>query len=401
MKNRHSKHTQAHSAPSFLQAVQEKKTEFFSCSKNKDGFLSKQGGKLKKWKKRYFSLNAEKGGVLEWFSQSDRKEHLGEIPLTGSIVTTRALSKRHILSLKSTAKGGKWYVLEADSNEQLESWLLALADHGTSVYRPIKEGYLDIKLSTKITKSKWQKRYFVQFEDVLEYYNDINAGVPSGQIPLPSAAEIKKETTNDILAGKKFAFSILSTQDHGCQPVYIGSDDGGMTSEWINSMQSILDKKEKIVQICANSFKEGYLMKANPRGGDWKKRYFILLEDRIQYFKVKGDKQFAGEIILYSSSMVYQRRVTKERRASGSPFKTPRSVSAAGYDKISPDNLGFSILPSQDEGERTYHFKAMDIDEVNSWMDWIKQVISKQPAKTHSDSLKEGYLYREKKKTLE
>lgn len=88
----------------------------------KDGFLTKQGGSIKTWKKRYFLL---KGDTLYYFKTKNDTVQTGEIKLT-----------RESVANEEPKKGGKFYfsittarrcyLIHADSEDVMRQWVEAI-----------------------------------------------------------------------------------------------------------------------------------------------------------------------------------------------------------------------------------------------------------------------------------
>ena len=93
----------------------------------KSGYLTKLGGKIKSWRKRYFVL---KNGTLSyWKSQHDsHRKAQGIILLDGSCRVSRAEAANtfEIVSRSESGTGGKTYYLTADSTSLMEEWVRVL-----------------------------------------------------------------------------------------------------------------------------------------------------------------------------------------------------------------------------------------------------------------------------------
>lgn len=92
----------------------------------KSGYLTKLGGKIKSWNKRYFVLN---NGVLSyWKSQHDlARKPQGIIVLDESCRISRAEgSNTFEIATKIGGAAGKTYYLTADSQSLMEDWVRVL-----------------------------------------------------------------------------------------------------------------------------------------------------------------------------------------------------------------------------------------------------------------------------------
>merc|ERR1719264_741620 len=93
----------------------------------KSGYLTKLGGKIKSWRKRYFVL---KNGTLSyWKSQHDsHRKAQGIIVLDESCRVSRAEATNtfETASPSESGTGGKTYYLTADSTSLMEEWVRVL-----------------------------------------------------------------------------------------------------------------------------------------------------------------------------------------------------------------------------------------------------------------------------------
>jgi class 3 adenylate cyclase len=104
-------------------------------------------------------------------------------------------------------------------------------------------------------------------------------------------------------------------------------------------------------KVSEDSVYEGFLHK---RGGDaraaWKKRYFILWDDRIEYFKAKGDRKPAGTISICASTQI--------RRAE---YK----------------DHTFGVIPEDVDGAREYVMKVKPAELAQHWVNMVAEQIHK------------------------
>eukprot|EP01103_Thecamoeba_quadrilineata_P000114 TRINITY_DN10090_c0_g1_i1.p1 TRINITY_DN10090_c0_g1~~TRINITY_DN10090_c0_g1_i1.p1 ORF type:complete len:230 (-),score=59.08 TRINITY_DN10090_c0_g1_i1:244-933(-) len=59
--------------------------------------------------------------------------------------------------------------------------------------------------------------------------------------------------------------------------------------------------------------KKGYLTKQGKRWKNWKRRWFILKDKQLYYFKVEGDDRFIGQISLVDAIVLPAEETTKRR----------------------------------------------------------------------------------------
>lgn len=233
------------------------------------------------------------------------------------------------------------------------------------------EGYL-YRLS-KSNKNRWSKKYFILDKDALKYYRkrtDINH---QGSIDLNQGAElfpINPTSARDqtMLPGM---FSLAENGDEAGTRTYIlRATDNPKRSHWLAVLNSVL--KEKDTKVNPRSVKEGYLRKLAGQGGKWNKRYFVLTQQNLVYYRKRGDKQEAGEIPLPGSTEVC--RVD---------------------DNKTQEPWQFSVAENGDEsGTRTYLMSCQSAEIRTQWMGAINKIVKAKDSNIMIGSLLEGYLWK-------
>lgn len=238
----------------------------------------------------------------------------------------------------------------------------------------VKEGYLWKDNSSH----NYNKRYFVLLSDKMLYYakrkDAVEAGKEKGSIALPGGTEVEVHPeTNNVKRGKVFPFNVIPCGDEGARVYALEACSSKGRDLWIEAVRSVLPKSSTV-----NSFSvlEGYLNKSDGKGKNWHKRYCVLWQDKLLYYKQKPtvggdveDQKEAGRIdITYDSS-----------------------ISEGGSD--SKMNFMFQVCPSGDEGSRRYFMQADDEAMMNKWMEVISTLIEKRPQeKRDPDSLMEDFI---------
>uniref|UniRef100_A0A1A9W859 PH domain-containing protein n=1 Tax=Glossina brevipalpis TaxID=37001 RepID=A0A1A9W859_9MUSC len=92
---------------------------------DKEGFLNKRGEVNRAFQRRYFVL---KGNLLFYFEKQGDKEPLGLIIVEGCTIELSEESDRYCFEI--AFNGNRTYVLSADSQESMESWMKALTCAG-------------------------------------------------------------------------------------------------------------------------------------------------------------------------------------------------------------------------------------------------------------------------------
>eukprot|EP00012_Vannella_robusta_P005288 CAMPEP_0206193376 /NCGR_PEP_ID=MMETSP0166-20121206/6526_1 /ASSEMBLY_ACC=CAM_ASM_000260 /TAXON_ID=95228 /ORGANISM="Vannella robusta, Strain DIVA3 518/3/11/1/6" /LENGTH=475 /DNA_ID=CAMNT_0053610069 /DNA_START=96 /DNA_END=1523 /DNA_ORIENTATION=- len=85
----------------------------------KDGFLTKQGGSIKTWKKRWFVL---KGDTLYYFKTQKDPEQTGEIKLEKTTTCTNEAKKKGKVYFAVNTPNRK-YLIHADTEESANQWV--------------------------------------------------------------------------------------------------------------------------------------------------------------------------------------------------------------------------------------------------------------------------------------
>ncbi|KAG0714625.1 Sesquipedalian-1 [Chionoecetes opilio] len=91
---------------------------------DKEGYLLKKGEVNKNFQRRWFVL---KGNLLFYFDKKGDREPLGVVILEGCTIELAECEDQFTFKLVFHGGGGRTYVLAADSQENLEVWMKALA----------------------------------------------------------------------------------------------------------------------------------------------------------------------------------------------------------------------------------------------------------------------------------
>eukprot|EP00294_Goniomonas_avonlea_P006280 CAMPEP_0114559828 /NCGR_PEP_ID=MMETSP0114-20121206/11128_1 /TAXON_ID=31324 /ORGANISM="Goniomonas sp, Strain m" /LENGTH=462 /DNA_ID=CAMNT_0001745321 /DNA_START=12 /DNA_END=1400 /DNA_ORIENTATION=+ len=89
-----------------------------------EGFLTKQGGRFKSWKKRWFVLHAD-SKQLSYYKNKGDKEPAGSIPVVGSTLSKADDVKAHCF--KIGASGARTYVIHAETQADADQWMKAIS----------------------------------------------------------------------------------------------------------------------------------------------------------------------------------------------------------------------------------------------------------------------------------
>ncbi|ELU15813.1 hypothetical protein CAPTEDRAFT_183315 [Capitella teleta] len=94
---------------------------------DKEGFLSKRGEVNKSFQKRWFAL---KGNLLFYFEKRGDRDPIGVIILEGCTVELAENTEAYTFELVFQGAGSRTYVLAAETQEEMENWMKAIACGG-------------------------------------------------------------------------------------------------------------------------------------------------------------------------------------------------------------------------------------------------------------------------------
>lgn len=163
---------------------------FFTFGKPlKEGWLTKQGGRVKNWKRRWFVL---KDNRLYYYKRPNDVNAQGFIPLTRCVVKAAEVKKNCFKIFdphQPFSKNHPSFYIYADSSEDLNEWMNVLDKNSNpepiDVCPIIKEGFLSKRGG--IVKN-WKTRWFTLKGNNLYYYKHKDDGEPLGFIPIERAS---------------------------------------------------------------------------------------------------------------------------------------------------------------------------------------------------------------------
>jgi len=168
--------------------------------------------------------------------------------------------------------------------------------------RSNKEGYL-IKRGSFV--KNWKRRWFVLKENIMFYYKTPQDIQPKGQLSLTICCDIAKMNEID---GKaiSFCFQLKFPKDGGF--FYMQADNEEQRESWMAAIAlAIISSNSTIllpsVQELTNPDKDGFLFKLGHVVKNWKKRWFVLKDGKLFYYRSKEDKEPTGIIPLKGASV--------------------------------------------------------------------------------------------------
>ncbi|CAL4101039.1 unnamed protein product [Meganyctiphanes norvegica] len=166
-------------------------------SLEKSGYLTKLGGKLKTWKKRYFIL--KDGTLTYWKSQGDiHRKPAGQITLTDTCRVTRS-EGAHTFEVNT---GKKTYYLTADNTALVEDWVKVLQNVlrrlatrlllNSEDSKPTLQGWL-----TKVKHGHPRRCWCMLIGKMFIYFKNPSDQIPIGQINMRDAQVEEVEKVSD------------------------------------------------------------------------------------------------------------------------------------------------------------------------------------------------------------
>lgn len=282
------------------------------------------------------------------------------IPIKQSTISVCSRGTGKLLLRVEPNQGSIWWI-EFPDNAEREEWLTAFEAHGATTYEILKEGFMSEEVPGIVKKKK--PRWFELRSDRLQYFKGETDTEMLGSIPL--GAHTTVETEHDDKAG--LTFSLAPNGDEGVKRTRLGTNTKAERMEWAQAIADVVSKKDATIN--PNSAREGYLF------GGWKKNamkkwFFILLPDKLQWFKGLADAPNSplGEVLL-----------------------------PAGAHIGGEDDGTLNVAPSGDEDEKLFYVNASIPEECVSWFKSLSSVVSSKTFTKNPKSIKEGYMSGSKK----
>jgi len=214
----------------------------------KEGYLTKQGGTVKSWKKRWFVLRY---GHLYYYKDDIAIKPLGDIVLqsiTVEHVPVERIGKPYCFRIATRGtlqRDGRDYFIYAESLQDCETWVAIIRQ---SIRRKdakwLKEGWL---LKKEKTWKKWRLRWWAMDTDNLYYFKNDKDDVPSGSLPLLGTKVKVKEKpfpTDEEEEQDKYAFSLT----HGQKSFFVAGQTAKEREEWTTLISAHTSRTRALAQ---------------------------------------------------------------------------------------------------------------------------------------------------------
>mmetsp|Transcript_6443 Transcript_6443/g.19522 ORF Transcript_6443/g.19522 Transcript_6443/m.19522 type:complete len:1618 (-) Transcript_6443:166-5019(-) len=317
----------------------------------KRGFLMKVGKNNHNWRRRWFVLSEN---FLLYFESSKDSTPLGEVAVQDAfareadpvqsadmeeqelgfaIVTTHrtyhllassAEDRLAWLGAIKRAKANYWrsHKKRVASTKDLKKHLRQLTE--ARARKPEREGWLS-KQGGRV--KNWKKRWFILRNTTLYYFTSAQANDQAGSIPLHACSVSRSQGTSS--GRKKYEFQIVTRH----RVYFLRSESEEDTNKWIASISAAIDasrsavdegsqtaSQQKIiamptkVQLSDREIqKAGWLHKQGGKVKSWKKRWCVVSNTLLYYFRHPDDQEAAGSIPLDASSVVFAEDRTKKK----------------------------------------------------------------------------------------
>lgn len=220
--------------------------------------------------------------------------------------------------------------------------------------RSIREGYLFGSFSEK----KISQRYFcVLLDDSFQFYKKRGDPKAAGEVVLQGGSIIEQLNEHTLM--------IASSEDESEKMFYLKANRMQNSIPWFKDIRELLTQKDS--KVNKESLYEGYLLGASKLNATSHQRYFILSQDRLQYFKHRDDSKPEGEVLLPGGAHC-------------------ELEAAAG-------TTTFSVAPTGDESEKYYYCTAKNPKAAATWVGQITAVLKTKDSQKDSASILECYAH--------
>ncbi|KAJ5080786.1 non-specific serine/threonine protein kinase [Anaeramoeba ignava] len=133
----------------------------------KQGFMTKQGGRWKSWKKRWFVL---RGKIIFYYKNPKKRSPIGMLPITqaSKVYVSQAKTKKKFC-FNLEIPGQRTYLISAPSEEEMNSWIEIINQIIKSELHD-KVSMKDFKKIRVVGRGTFGKVYLVQKLSNQEYY---------------------------------------------------------------------------------------------------------------------------------------------------------------------------------------------------------------------------------------
>lgn len=211
----------------------------------------------------------------------------------------------------------------------------------------------------------WKKRYFRLYADSICYYEGEGASAAKGSITL-AGAQLTVYSA-DIFPQYPFSFGLtpLSSPRH----YVFAADSADARLTWLRTLKPLC---QRVVKQRETSWKEGYLTKQGGKIKTWKKRWVVLNDREMRYYKdvaqaqLDKDKQQAKAATSGGkSSKAADDGIDALDLTGGFEYESEKAVKDGEWV--------FSVKPAVGSG-RVYRFACTTEGEREGWVKVLRQI---------------------------
>jgi hypothetical protein len=305
----------------------------------KTGYMTKQGGSVKNWKKRWFVLTDK---YLKYY----KNEKIQGVQPIG-VLFLRTVSKidrgvegpSGMIDAFSLSTPDRVYVFACQNDREVRAWIDAIK----TIVKPTGKVADVIKSGVMIKQGgsvkNWKKRYFkLRSDKLLYYYKDDKEPLAVGTIDLETCTSIvgvpmvkhnRPNTFEIVTPGRVYPlqcpdreammewvsgiseltglqYEILESHEAGDDTSALDTSAQGMEDAPAQATTPVAsgDDDEGVADqlnatgLSEPSIKEGWLTKQGGAIKTWKKRWFVLRSSSLSYYKEQKDTVPQGTIDL-------------------------------------------------------------------------------------------------------
>lgn len=348
----------------------------------KDG-NSKQNNK---WEETTMSLDGSRKGELVVFPGENTILSAETVIEVLWVWDERTGQKFQFFIDSSSSEGGSSRVhFQVFSLAELESWLLVFQSHGCVINRPLKIDTIRVrKQGWGFVKPKLNDGWGILYANGLHFYEQIHDSAANMTVTIGEGSAIES------LEG---SFFCLRGDEHSQSIVFQGI-------EWYQACLSAVNKKFQKKYV--DSIHEGYLLKNGQGSVAWKRRYFVLMPDRMKYFKHRRDERPIGKILLPSGADAEgvnesnnNYTITTNGGGAGNSSSGMNDSNVSNNVKDNSQKFQFWVAETGDAtGTRRYKLAANFEAEKELWLRHLHFLFSTKNNRVLSTSIREGYLYK-------
>ena len=212
----------------------------------------------------------------------------------------------------------------------------------------------------------WKNRYFRLYNDTLSYYENDGSSSAKGSITL-AGAQLTVYSA-DIFPQYPFAFGLtpLSSPRH----YVFSADSGEMRLTWLRALKPLC---QRVVKQRETSWKEGYLTKQGGKIKTWKKRWVVLNDREMRYYKDVAQAQLDKEKAAKAAAIAAK---TGKQRGTDDGIDALDLTGGFEYESERAGKDGewvFSVKPVIGSG-RVYRFACATEGEREGWVKVLRQI---------------------------